>query len=254
MGLTESFYQYFLKIKDYLCYKFSRKRNKLDIILTFDDKVDETSIRIARFLYGENIKATFFIPPAKTEDRFIRKIASLGHEIGGHGYDHSKEEAKENYDRSAAKCYRYLKKFYPSLISWRFPGLRTTKKGFANVRRAGFKIDSSKGVYYPIQNPKKFRGMLEYPFLRLSPRSQMDAGIESYESLKRRILKTISSQKGIVILPFHTNYQNEHFKEFKGLIKELKERKINFKQLRDVGSKTCYKKLSVIGSFTFTHR
>lgn len=253
MFLFKSFYRYFLQISDYLCYKISSKRDQNIVVLTFDDKIDKESIRIPRYLNNKNIKATFFIPPARTEDNLIKEIVSLGHEIGGHGYHHSQREARKNYAKSAFACYNHLKKFYPPLVSWRFPGLRGTKEGFKNVKNAGFKVDSSKSMFYPFQTPKKFRNMLECPFLRISLQSQMDTAVKKYEDLKRRIFNVISSRKGVFILPFHTSYQNKHFQKFKGLIKELNKRKIIFKQLRNVAKTRC-KKLSPIATFTFVHR
>lgn len=253
MDCFKLLYRYFLQISDYLSYKISSKRDKIIVILTFDDEVSKESIRIPRFLNKENISATFFVPPAITKDRIIEEIVSLDHEIGGHGYNHSEVEAKENYEKSALTCFNHLKKFYPPLISWRFPGLRGTKEAYINVKNAGFKIDSSKSIYYPFQYPKMFREFIECPFLRISPRSQMDSGVKSYEFLKRRILNVVSSQRGFLILPFHTNYQNKHFKEFKGLIKKLKGKKVIFKKLRSI-STICYKEFSSIGTIFFDHR
>lgn len=217
-------------------YKFSKKRGEIEIVLTFDDGVDESSIEIPRFLSEKGIRATFFIPPAKTKDRFIQEIVSLGHEVGGHGHNHSEEEAEEHYETAASNCYDHLKEFYPSLVSWRFPGLRTDKEAYKNVKDAGFKIDSTKGSYFPIQKPREHEGLEEYPFTRLPPKGQMDIDTRSYESIQDYLSEKVSKWKGIMVLPFHTYYQEDNFEKFKNLIRELEERDLTFKRLIDVSS------------------
>lgn len=228
-------YHYLLKSKDHLNYVLSEKRENLKIVLTFDEPPDDVSIRIPKFLNNENIKATFFIPPANAKDSLIEETVSLCHEIGGHGWDHSQEEIDDEHRRSALKCFKYLKKFYPNVISWRFPGLAVkSKRAYENVKKAGFRLDSTRGTYYPISSTSRYNSLEECPFLRLPPSGQMDINTKIYDSMSRFILKVCSSWRGIIVLPFHTWYQNQNFEKFKKLIKGLKRDKVEFKRLIDI--------------------
>ncbi len=236
-SITYQAYHYYLKARDYLRYIFSEKNESLIIVLTFDDPPDNTSARIPKFLNSEEIGATFFIPPANTEDKLIGETVSLGHEIGGHGWNHGHEEVEKNHVNSAPRCFNYLEDFYPELVSWRFPGLTVkSEKAYENVKNAGFEIDSTRATYYPISKPREYESLEEYPFLRLPPTGQMDIDTKSYTSMSRFIQERSSAWEGIMVLPFHTWYQNKNFDEFKKLIRQLKEKGIEFKRLIDVSS------------------
>lgn len=226
----------FLKLKDYFSYKLSEKRNSLTLVLTFDEPPNEKSIRIPEFLNEIGISATFFIPPANAGDKYIERTVSLGHEIGGHGWDHGEEEVKKQHRESAPKCYNFLKNFYSDLSSWRFPGLRTSKEAYENVKEAGFEIDSTQGSYYPVQEVKEYRGLKEYPFLRLPPEGQMDIDTEGYGQMKRFLLDEALDWKGVAVLPFHTWHEDNHFEEFKNLIEKLRDKDVSFKRLIDLDS------------------
>ncbi len=61
------------------------------IALTFDDGPDETTLRIARYLNGESIPATFFLlgVRAKARPDIVGELAALGFELGNHSMTHA---------------------------------------------------------------------------------------------------------------------------------------------------------------------
>ncbi len=229
-------YHKYLKTMELLKYRLSDKRSNSIIALTFDEPPNENSIRVPKFLNEKEIEATFFVPPDNAEEKYIEETVSLGHEIGGHGWNHGDSEVRNHHQESAFKCFEYLKELYPDIASWRFPGLTASQKGYENIKKAGFRIDSTRGIYYPFQKPKKHLGLKEYPFLRLPPNGQMDIDTESYDAMFDFIIKKLIKLKGVIVLPFHTWYQNDNFTEFKNLINELKNKKLNFKKLIDLES------------------
>ena len=225
-----SAYFKFKRVSEYFKYLSSRKLRTSIFVLTFDDVVNDSNIEIAEYLYDQNISATFFVPAKLTEREILRGLVKMNHELGGHGYTHSNEEREEDY-LIAKQCMSILKKYDKNVISWRFPWLSYTKKSVKNVLEAGFRIDSSKGCFYPIQNFYKIDGLVELPFLRLPPKWQMDINVE-YNKIFDYVLR-MSKLKGITVLPFHTKYQYSHYKEFRRLIEELIEKEIEFKNLRE---------------------
>ncbi len=120
-----------------------------------DYHITENTERILYLLSENNVKATFFILGriAKDIPGLIRKIASEGHEIASHSYDHfrlynfSREEIRDKLVRSK----KYLEDACgEEIIGFRAPDfsiIQSNIYAFDELLEAGFKYDSS---VYPI--------------------------------------------------------------------------------------------------------
>jgi peptidoglycan/xylan/chitin deacetylase (PgdA/CDA1 family) len=222
-----------LKAKEFISYNFGKKEIKNSIIvITFDDAVDTSNIKIPRFLASERIKATFFVPPRLVRTRILAELSKMGHELAGHGFRHIKDERTEEYKESAKKCMSMLKKYDPDIVSWRFPWLSYSKKCVQNVRNAGFVVDSSVHCFYAQQRAGNLLTMKEIRFLRLPTPHGMDLESSSYRNIKEYILKK-SRESGIIVLPFHVYEQAGHFGSFCALIKSLEANGAKFATLRE---------------------
>lgn len=93
------------------------------VTLTFDDGPSKQTPAVLKLLARHKVRATFFViggyvdgdsPKAEAAKRTLRKVASAGHLIGNHTYDHAKlttvtrTQALEEIDRSAAAIEKTL--------------------------------------------------------------------------------------------------------------------------------------------------
>lgn len=117
--------------------------------------ITENTEHILQLLSDNDVKGTFFILGriAKDIPSLISKIASEGHEIASHSYDHfrlynfSREEIRDKFDRSK----KYLEDASGAeVIGFRAPDFSIVQKNiyaFDELMEAGFQYDSS---VYPI--------------------------------------------------------------------------------------------------------
>ncbi len=222
-----------LKVNESIYYKLNQKKIKGSVIvLTFDDAVDKSNIKVAKFLKSEDIKATFFVPAGSVHPSVLKSLSMMGHELAGHGVYHSKNERAEEYITSAKKCMAILRKYDKNAMSWRFPWLSYTRQCVLNVMQAGFQIDSSVHCFYAQQKPADLAGMKEMRFLRLPTPHGMDLEAASYFRIEKFILKK-SMESGIIVLPFHVYEQARYFDEFTLLIRKMKRMGVSFMTLRE---------------------
>jgi len=225
-------YFFFKRFLESASYRLSRPAKKKIVVLTFDDYVDENSIELAEYLKSRKISATFFLTLKQTKPGIIKNLVSLGHEVGGHSIDHSREERGQFY-ATASQCMSELKKYDSRVVSWRFPWTSKDERSVNNVASAGFLIDSSVGAFYPAKKAGKLMSMVELPWLRLPRQWQMDVNEKDYKVIKDYIIRKVSSESGIFVIGFHTYYQYAHFVEFKDLIENLMKMPVEFLPLRE---------------------
>lgn len=92
------------------------------------------------------VKATFFIVAriAEEDPGLVKEIVERGHEVGSHGYDHSRldkllpRDAEERIKRSLEA----LRRFYP-VRSFRAPYMRLPRRLLKTLAREGVEVDSS---------------------------------------------------------------------------------------------------------------
>lgn len=165
----------------------------------------------------KNIKATFFILGwvAQRYPDLVRKIASYGHEIASHGYNHqalytmTPEEFKEDLLRSLDILSAITKQ---PIKGYRAPSFSITKRtlwAFPILKQAGITYDSS---IFPIKHPdygiddfdpavQKIDGIIEIPlnFLKLGPLRIPAPGGGYFRlypfSLSRALLKRLQDDK-----------------------------------------------------------
>lgn len=135
-------------------------------------------------LRKHNIKATFFITGffAENEPQQVKKIASLGHEIACHGYNHH-YRGNKNFDleEDIKKAKKILEVIVgKKVIGFRAPQLQYSEDLLKILNRLGFKYDSSlhptylPGCYNNLDKPLRIfkplndSGILEIP-LTVSP-------------------------------------------------------------------------------------
>jgi peptidoglycan/xylan/chitin deacetylase (PgdA/CDA1 family) len=112
--------------------------------------IEEGLDRVLALFAEESIRATFFVTGrvAISYPAMIRKIVSLGHELGSHGLNHLAFDTMD--ERTAAHEIRssmeILQSFYP-LHSFRAPYLRFPDSYLGLLVDAGFTIDSSQAKY-----------------------------------------------------------------------------------------------------------
>jgi peptidoglycan/xylan/chitin deacetylase (PgdA/CDA1 family) len=217
------------EINDY----FSTRGNfqRKIVVLTFDDTPSKESMKLPLFLAKKKIPAAFFIP-ASSNYIFLSQIAKMGHELGGHGFEHKSQEKQGSYEITAKKSHEILKKYDKNVASWRFPFLSYDEKCVKNVRLAGFCIDSSAGSFYPQKKLERLGELEQVRFLRLPTRYWMDLGGEPQKTYEY-ILRKIRRSGGVFVLPFHIHEQASHFKEFQAFIEKLQSENVEFMQLRD---------------------
>ena len=112
--------------------------------------IEEGMGRLLELLEQENVKATFFTTGevAVKYPETVRKIVSLGHELGSHGFTHQDfttmdQRTAEHEIRASLET---LSEFAP-VISFRAPQLRFPYSYLRLLEAAGFLIDSSQAKY-----------------------------------------------------------------------------------------------------------
>ena len=228
-----SIYFFFKRFLESASYRFSPPVKRKVIVLTFDDHVDEKSIELAKHLESMRMSATFFLTLKRTKPGIIKKLVSLGHEIGGHSVRHSRGERNKFYAAAAAQCMSELRKYDSRVVSWRFPWTSKDERSVNNVAAAGFLIDSSVGTFYPVKKLGKLGALSELPWLRLPRQWQMDVNEKDYGIIKSYIIRKVSSECGVFVLGFHAYHQHANFSAFKDLIETLMKMPVEFLTLRE---------------------
>lgn len=212
------------------------------VVLTFDDEVTNETLGVPTFLAERGIRATFFVPAETTSRAILSSLVRMGHELGGHSLRHDRSEREHQYV-SARRCRDILKRFDPRVRSWRFPWTSRDAQSVANVRAAGFMIDSSRGALYPAKKLGRLGGLDEIPWIRLPRTWQMDINESDYGIVRRYVLAHVAKHRGVHVLGLHTYYQHRHLAEFKDFIETLRERNIEFMTLREAHRVLAHGKL-----------
>ncbi len=101
----------------------------------------------------ENIKATFFVTGmmAKQYPDLIHRIPDEGHELGCHGYTHTRFDRMEKEEAKIAlqQAGKVLRQFEKNLVSFRAPNLQFPKNYLKLLEEEGFLYDSSVAAYKP---------------------------------------------------------------------------------------------------------
>lgn len=118
---------------------------------TLESRVAATTERLLDILDRERIRATFFVLGwvAERHPSLVREIASLGHEIGCHGYGHQmiSRLTREEFERDVTRAKAALEDATGRLvIGYRAPTfsvMRDTLWSLDVLCEAGFRYDSS---------------------------------------------------------------------------------------------------------------
>jgi peptidoglycan-N-acetylglucosamine deacetylase len=101
----------------------------------------------------EGVKATFFVTGKMAEQYpdMVRRILKDGHELGCHGYTHTRFDRMETEEARTAlwQAGKVLKKFSKRLVSFRAPNLQFPEKYLKLLEEEGFLYDSSLAAYKP---------------------------------------------------------------------------------------------------------
>jgi peptidoglycan/xylan/chitin deacetylase (PgdA/CDA1 family) len=123
-----------------------------EIVLTFDDgPTPGLTDKVLAALSAECVKATFFMVGrnATEHPEMVRKVASLGHTIGYHTWDHphldkpSTDEAEANIDRGIAAVEKALHgtaSTVPSTPFFRFPYFESTPDLLDRLEKRGIAV------------------------------------------------------------------------------------------------------------------
>ena len=101
----------------------------------------------------ERIKATFFVTGMMAEQYpdIIHRIPEEGHELGCHGYTHTRFDRmdKEEARTALKQAGKVLRQFERNLVSFRAPNLQFPKDYLGLLEDEGFRYDSSIAAYKP---------------------------------------------------------------------------------------------------------
>jgi peptidoglycan-N-acetylglucosamine deacetylase len=101
----------------------------------------------------EKIKATFFVTGmmAKQYPDLIHRIPEEGHELGCHGYTHTRFDRMEKEEAKIAlqQAGKVLRQFERNLVSFRAPNLQFPINYLKLLEEEGFLYDSSIAAYKP---------------------------------------------------------------------------------------------------------
>lgn len=101
----------------------------------------------------EGIRATFFVTGmmAKQYPSLINRIPKEGHELGCHGYTHTRFDRMEKEEAKLAlkQAGKILRQFERKLVSFRAPNLQFPKNYLELLEEEGFLYDSSVAAYKP---------------------------------------------------------------------------------------------------------
>ena len=101
----------------------------------------------------EKIRATFFVTGmmAKQYPSLINRIPKEGHELGCHGYTHTRFDRMEKEEARLAlkQAGKVLRQFERKLVSFRAPNLQFPKNYLELLEEEGFLYDSSVAAYKP---------------------------------------------------------------------------------------------------------
>ena len=112
----------------------------------------------------ENIKATFFVTGQMAEQYpgLISRIPKEGHELGCHGYTHTRFDRMEKEEARIAlkQAGKVLRQFERNLVSFRAPNLQFPKNYLKFLEEEGFLYDSSIAAYKPPFPRSKVEGKI----------------------------------------------------------------------------------------------
>jgi peptidoglycan/xylan/chitin deacetylase (PgdA/CDA1 family) len=188
-------------------------RLKGTVFLTFDVEPDAPPYQsnsthgieeglpwIVDMLDKKNLKATFFIVGKLADDypSIIEEIANKGHEIGSHGYDHSRldklprAEAIRNIKRSIESL-----SVYQDVSSFRAPNLQPPRISPDDYLSMGIKVDSSIALY----KDRNYKGPVKKKELLILPATATSSTIRLPRVLAIKI--TLNSRRDFHVLFYH---------------------------------------------------
>lgn len=112
----------------------------------------------------EKIRATFFVTGTMAEQYpdIIKRIPEEGHELGCHGYLHTRFDRMNQEEAKAAlkKAGKVLRQFEKRIVSFRAPNLQFPDQYLKLLEEEGFICDSSLAAYKPPFPKSKIEGKI----------------------------------------------------------------------------------------------
>ena len=169
--------------------KHSMMKDSLAVCLTVDVEedcppylntfrgIEEGMDQVLALFAGESVKATFFVTGqvAEAYPNVIRKLVSMGHELGSHGLSHQPFDAMDPVAAAHDLCRskEILDPFSP-VGAFRAPNLRFPDAYVRLLADTGYRIDSSQAKYklayyhkHPITAVKRIPVSMTSSVLRL---------------------------------------------------------------------------------------
>ncbi len=149
-------------------------------MLTSTRGMEEGLPKLLDLFKKEKIKATFFVTGKMAEQYpdIIYRIPQEGHELGCHGYTHTRFDRMEEEEARIAlkQAGKVLRKFEKRIVSFRAPNLQFPRNYIKFLEEEGFRYDSSIAAYKPPFSRSKVEGkIIRIPatitssFIRLPP-------------------------------------------------------------------------------------
>jgi len=149
-------------------------------MLTSTRGMEEGLPKLLDLFKKERIRATFFVTGMMAEQYpdLIYRIPKEEHELGCHGYTHTRFDRidKEEARTAIKQAGKVLRQFERKLVSFRAPNLQFPKNYLGLLEDEGFRYDSSIAAYKPPFPRSKIEGkIIRVPatitssFIRLPP-------------------------------------------------------------------------------------
>jgi len=111
-------------------------------------RVEHTTMQMLKILANSNVRATFFVLGwvAEKHPSLVKKIASAGHEIASHGYNHEPvySLSPQEFRSDILRSKHYLEDLIGSTVQgYRAPCFSITDWALPILEKAGFAYDSS---------------------------------------------------------------------------------------------------------------
>lgn len=122
-------------------------------MLTSTRGMEEGLPKLLNLFKEEKIRATFFVTGVMAEQYpdLVKRIQEEGHELGCHGYTHTRFDRmrKEEAKTALKQAGKVLRKFENQVVSFRAPNLQFPASYLELLEGEGFLYDSSIAAYKP---------------------------------------------------------------------------------------------------------
>ncbi|HIH95578.1 TPA: polysaccharide deacetylase family protein [Methanosarcina acetivorans] len=122
-------------------------------MLTSTRGMEEGMPALLELFKKEGIKATFFVTGMMAEQYpdLICRVPEEGHELGCHGYTHTRFDrmGKEEAKIALKQAGNVLRQFEKRVVSFRAPNLQFPESYLELLEEEGFRYDSSLAAYKP---------------------------------------------------------------------------------------------------------